>query len=540
MLTHRRVTTAGLIASLALTTACATDNRATADHSAASRVERLVDGTALHTINGLALTPDGDFLATGLASETISTFDPETGTTSGLVGPREGRSDDLVVGPSGEIFWTDPLAGAVKGRTPDGRIRTVARDLPGVNSIAFDRSRQHLYVGQTFFADALWEIDPRGDAVPRLVARDLGSLNAFAFGPDGMIYGPLGKRGQVARIDPRTGAASTIATGFRQPVSVRFDSRDRLYALDGAAGQLIRIDPATGTKDTVSTLPAAADNMVMGPRDHAYVSNMADSAITDVDLTTGATKTLTSSPLAFPQDIDFDGHTLFVADSTALRTVNPATGEVGEIARRLSSELEFPSGISVTARHIVLTSELIGTIQVIDRTTGHPVREVHGLTTPSDAVELADGSLVVSEPSNGRILHVVGDTPRPLAEKLGAPAGLALTRQGRILATDTTGGRLLEVDPTTGAVTEIARGLGAPRAIAVRPDGSVVVLDAAGGRAISVDARGEQRVLADGLATGYLTVPYARSGGIAVGPDGTVYIAADRDNAIDKIQKTDR
>ncbi|MEU0508059.1 MULTISPECIES: PQQ-binding-like beta-propeller repeat protein [Amycolatopsis] len=526
------MTTAAFLAALVLTTACATADSTTGYH-----LERLVTGSALHTINGLALAPDGTILAANLAGETVSTLDPATGKITGLVPQRDGRSDDLVVAPSGEIFWTDPLAGTVKGRDRDGRIRTVAQDLPGVNSIAFDRSRQHLYVGQTFFADGLWEIDPGGGAAPRLVARDLGSLNAFAFGPDGMIYGPLGKRGEVARIDPETGASSTVAAGFRQPVSVRFDSRGRLYALDGATGQLVRIDPAGGARETVATLPAAADNMVIGPQDHAFVSNMADSSVTEVDLRTGAATTLTSSPLAFPQDIALDGNTLYVADSTALRTVDPGTGKVTELARRLSSELEFPSGISVTARHVVLTSELIGTVQVLDRATGEPVGEVHGLDSPADAVELADGSLVVSEPAHGRLLHIVDGQLRPLAENLGAPTGLALSARGTVVAADATGGRLLEIDPASGAVTEIARGLGAPRAVAVAPDGAAIVLDAGGRRVVSVTTGGAQQVLADDLAVGYLTQPYARSGGVAVGADGTVYVTADRENSLYAIRK---
>ncbi|WNF01074.1 PQQ-binding-like beta-propeller repeat protein [Streptomyces luomodiensis] len=533
-------TAAIIIASLALTTSCATAT-ATSSGTTGYRVKRIVAGTALHTVNGLALAPDGSLLAASLASETVSTIDPATGKAGALVAQPHGRSDDLVVTPSGEILWTDPLAGAVKKRDRDGRIRTVAQNLPGVNSIAFDRSRKRLFVGQTFFADGLWEIDPKGIAAPRLVARDLGWLNAFAFGPDGMIYGPLGKRGEVVRIDPHTGATSTVATGFRQPVSVRFDSHDRLYTLDGATGQLIRVDLATGAKETVAVLPAAADNMVIDRRDHAYVSNMADSSVVRVDLTTGAGRALTKSPLAFPQDIASEGNTLYIADSTALRRVDPRTGKVNEIARRLSSELQFPSGISATKRHLVLTSELIGTVQVVDRTTGEPVRAVDGLDKPADAVELGDGSLVVSEPATGRLLHIVGTTPRPLAENLGAPTGLVLTRDGDLLVTDTTGGRLLKIDPKSGAVTEIARGLGTPRAVAVAPDGALVVLDTAAGQVLSVNAHdGQHRVLAAGLAVGHLRQPYARSGGLAIGPDGTMYVTADRKNSVYAIRRTGR
>ncbi|MGW5642842.1 outer membrane protein assembly factor BamB family protein [Saccharopolyspora sp. NPDC003752] len=534
MFTARRLRTAALIIALVLPMATVTEAAATTGY----RVQRLVAGTTLHAPNGITLAPNGELLTASLASETISAVDPGTGKIRSLVGPREGRSDDLVVAPSGEILWTDPLAGTVKGRAPDGRIRTVARDLPGVNSIAFDRSGKHLYVGQLTFADALWEIDPAGQAAPRLVARDPGGLNAFAFGLDGMIYAPRAEHGQVARVDPRTGAISVVATGFRQPVSVRFDSRDRLHALDGATGQLVRIDPATGAKHTVVTLPAADDNMVIGPGDRAYVSNMADSSVSEIDLDTGAAAVVTSSRLAFPADVASDGHTLYIADATALRTVDTHTGAVGEIQRRLSSALEFPSGISVTAGYFVLTSELIGSVQVVDRKTGNAVREVHGLDNPADAVELPDGSLVISEPARGRLLHVVGETVRPLAEDLGAPTGLAVTKRGTVLVADAAGGRLFEVEPASGTVTERAAGLGGPRAVAVRPDGSAIVLDAAGRRVLSVNGQGTHQVLVTGLDVGYLRLPHVRSGGLAIGPDGTVYVAADRDNAVDAIRKT--
>lgn len=500
------------------------------------RVQRLVSGTTLHSPNGIALAPNGDLFTASLASETISAVDPRTGRNRTLVGPRDGRSDDLAVAPSGEILWTDPVGGVVKGRAPDGRIRTVARDLPGVNSIAFDRSGKHLYVGQLTFADALWEIDLAGQAAPRLVVRDPGGLNAFAFGPDGMIYAPRSKYGEVARVDPRTGAISVLAQGFRQPVSVRFDPRNRLYALDGATGQLARIDP-DGAKHTVAMLPAADDNMIIDPRGQAYVSNMADSSVSRVDLNTGAVTVITSSRLAFPADLASDGRTLYVADATALRTVNPRTGAVAEIQRRLSSSLEFPSGISVTAGHFVLTSELIGSVQVVDRRTGKVAREVHGLDNPADAVELSDGSLVVSEPAKGRLLRVVGEDVRLLAGNVGAPTGLAVTKRGTVLVADARG-RLLEVEPASGKVVERASGLGGLRAVAVRPDGTAVVLDATGHRVLSVHRQGKTEVLATGLDVGYLDVPYARSGGLALGSDGTVYVAADRHNAVDAIRKT--
>jgi sugar lactone lactonase YvrE len=498
----------------------------------------VVTGTALHSLNGITLRPDGRIVAACLASETITEIDPHTGATTTLVDSPEGRSDDVVVTASGDVLFTDPLAGAVKRRAGDGSVRAVADGLPGVNSIAYDRAAARLFVGQTFLADALWEIDPDGAEPKRLVAEGIGQPNAFAFGPDGRIYAPVGKRKAVVRIDPDSGATTDVAGGFTQPVSVRFDSRDRLHVLDGSTGELIRLDPATGAKQTVATLAAASDNMVIGPDDHAYVSNMADSSIVDVDLATGAQRVVTSSPLAFPSDIAAGPEGVVVADNTAVRVIDPGSGEVREVARRLAAEIRFPVGVSVHGDRLVLTSALVGGVQVLDR-SGHPVREVADLQQPSDAVELDDGALVVAEPGAGRLLRVDGDgPPRPLAEGLGAPTGVEVARDGRLLVTDAAGGRLLGVDPATGAAAVLASDLGVPRGVATAPDGSVVVLDTRGRVLQLAPGATTPAVLADGLAVGRLDAPHPRSGGVAVTPDGTIHIAADKENSVYALRRT--
>ncbi|MEU7810847.1 PQQ-binding-like beta-propeller repeat protein [Pseudonocardia sp. NPDC049154] len=542
MPTRRRVTPALTLAALLALAACTSDPSPAAGPggpraAAGFRLDEVVTGSTLHSINGLTLRPDGRIGAANLAGETISEIDPRTGAATPLVPSPDGRSDDVVLNSAGDVLWTDPLQGTVETRGADGTVRTVAGDLPGVNSIAFDRAHRRLFVGQTFFGDALWEIDPTGAAPKRLVARDIGQPNAFAFGPDGQIYAPVGKRKAVIRIDPETGTTAEIATGFTQPVSVRFDSLDRLYVLDGATGELIRVDPATGAKQTVATLPAADDNMVIGPDDHAYVSNMADSSVLDVNLADGAKRVVTQSPLAFPTDIAAGTNAVFVADNTALRTIDPATGEVRELARRLATEIQFPSGISVHDDHLVLTSALIGAVQVLD-TPGEPLRHVEGFLEPSDALELNDGALVVAEPETGRLIRVDDTTPRTLAENLGAPTGLALAGDGRVLATDATGGRLLGVEPQTGATTMIADQLGAPRSVAVAPDGAMIVLDA-DGRVLRLEpGGGAPTTLAEGLAVGYLEGPHPRSGGVAVTDDGTVFVTADKENSVYAIHRT--
>ncbi|MGW6791569.1 hypothetical protein [Streptomyces chartreusis] len=494
-------------------------------------------GTGPHSINGITLRPDGTLVAASLIGETLTEIDPATGTGRPLARAPRGRSDDVVVSPEGEVLWTDPRAGAVKARAADGTVRTVADGLPGVNSIAYDRSTTRLFVGQTFLGDALWEIDPARVTPKRLVAKDIGQPNAFAFGPDGQIYAPVSKRKAVIRVDPATGAVEKVVDGFTQPVSVRFDSRDRLHVLDGARGEVIRVDAKTGAKRTVATLPAAADNMIIGPDDHMYISNMADSSVLDVDLDSGDRRVVTSSPLAFPVDIAAGPDDVVIADSTAVRSIDTADGQLHELARRLATKIQFPTGVSVHGDRLVLVSELIGTVQILDR-TGHPIRHAQGLQRPSDAVELDDGGLIAAEPAAGRLVRIDGAAPpRPLAVKLGTPTGLTVADDGRILVADASGGRLLAVDPKQGTVTAIATGLGAPRSVGTAPDGAVVVLDA-GGRVLRLPSGATRAtVLAEGLAVGYLDGPYPRSGGVAVTAAGSIYVTADKENSLYVIRR---
>ena len=69
----------------------------------------------------------------------------------------------------------------------------------------------------------------------------------------------------------------------------------------------------------------------------------------------------------------------------------------------------------------------------------------------------------------------------------------------------------------------------------------MAVLDAHGGRLSRVEvATGAQTQIASGLPVGYLDAPYPRSGGVAVGADGSLYVAADVENAIYRLRRSSR
>ena len=504
-------------------------------------IERIVAGSGLHTANGVSFGPDGRLYIASVSGESIFALDTATGAVSVEVGPFAGEADDLLFTPDGDLIWTAFMEGAVRRRYPDGSMRDLATGLPGINSIALTRDGARLFVGQVFMGEGLWEVDLAGTAPPRLVADHTGGLNAFHFGPDGMIYAPSWDRGQVVRVDPENGATTVLADGFHKPGAVRFDAADQLYVLDDETGELWALDRdgEHWRKRAIAKLATATDNMAMGTDGLIYVSNMADNGILAVDPRTGAVRTVVSGALAFPRKIAMAtgpaGDEIHVADMGAYRIVDARTGAVRDVARGIATPLKFPSSVSVGPHHVVLTGEGLCVVQLYSR-DGRLVRDFGGFDRPSAAIECEDGSLIVAEPGAGRLLRVRGDERTTIVEGLDTPCALVDAKDGAVYVAESGSGRLLRVSLSEGGIHVVAEGFGAICAIAAGPEGTVAVLEARDGRLSLVEvATGATTQVARGLPVGYLDAPYARSGGVAVGADGSLYVAADIVNALYRI-----
>ena len=208
-----------------------------------------------------------------------------------------------------------------------------------------------------------------------------------------------------------------------------------------------------------------------------------------------------------------------------------------DVARAVATDLKFPSSVSVHKTSVLLTCELFGAIQIFDL-KGKLIREVSGLKTPGASIECDDGAILVTEPLAGRVLRVLGDQKEVLAEGLQLPDALADAGDGSVYVAESTSGRLLRIGLTNRKVSVVAENLGSIRAIATTPTGSVALLNASGGRLALLDpASGSITPVAHNLPVGHLTQPYNRSGGVAVGTDGTIYIAADSENALYRISQ---
>jgi sugar lactone lactonase YvrE len=521
---------------LALTALCAAAASGAAPTSETYIVERIVAPSPFHGVHGLTFDRSDVLYAGSVVGESIYRVDARTGAVETFVGPPQGMADDLVFLADGTLVWTAISQGVVRSRTPDGRVREIAR-LASINSINVRKTDGRLFAAQVFGGDGVWELDPAGARPPRNIVQNPGGFNGFDIGADGMLYGPLWFRKEIVRIHPDTGEMKVIATGFGTPAAANFDSKGNLYVLDTASGEVVRVDVATGAKQVVARLETSLDNLAIDSKDRLFVSNMADNGIQEIDVRTGAARQVVKGELAMPLGVaavsESGRDTLYVADVFALRSVDGRTGAVTDISRSHAggARIGYPIGVSASPMHLTVLN-VEAPVQQYERIGGRLLKERRDLEGAQNVLEMPDGSLVLAYAARGVVSHASTDGKvREVATKLAAPIGLALAGEHAVYVSEMMSGRIVRLDLTTGAVQPIAVDLKRPQGIATARDGSVLVAEAGSQRLTRIDREtGAVRTLASDLPIG-LGVANALVG-VAVGAGGAIYVTSDIENSI--------
>ncbi len=528
---------------------------ASADHGDWT-VRRLVRGAAIQSTNGIDVGPDGNLWVATVFGREIAVVDRYTGAVLERLGPDLGieTPDDLVFGPDGLLYWTEPFTGKVGRRGSDGTISTVAQLPLGANPLAFN-DEGRLFVAAVVFNDILFEIDPQGIEPPRTILDGLGNLNGFAFGPDGLLYSPQAATNSVVRIDVDAGTVETFATGFGFAASVDFDSRGRLHVNDAGAGEIVRIDLATGERELLTTLPTGVDNITFDSRDNLYATQLLDGSITRVR-PNGRKRIIQRGGMSIPGGLvavpaaSHGPDELWVADFFSLRVFNSRTGRQTREIRAVPfvSAMTLPNTVALDGDQLVLSSWLGNAVQVVDRASGEVLANRFDFTVPINAI-LFQGDLVVSELFTGAVVRspIAPATPGErsiLASDLLVPAGLAASGDD-LWATDTFAGTLVQVIDGSREVIPprlVASGLAQPEGLAVLPDGDLVVVEAGAGRVSRVDpVSGAVETIAEGLELGtgappLVAPPTWHFNGVAVGSNGALYVTGDTANVIYKLR----
>ena len=509
-------------------------------------LETLVPGSAMHGVHGLAFDKNDTLYGASLTGYSIYQIDTESGEVITKVGPPLGNADDVAVAPDGTIAWTAGAFSAIHALTPEGEIKVLANKLPAVNSINYSPDGR-LFITRVFGGDALYEIDPAGEAAPREIAKKLGGLNGFEVTADMQLYGPLFLKGKLVRVDLESGEVFEIADGFKVPAAVNLDSKGRLFAVDFRDGTITRMNLDSSERTIIATLEPPLDNLAINSQDEIYVSNPATNSITAVDPESGATRVVTQGEMGSPGGIsiaEIDGSpVVLLADAWGNRYFDTETGT--------RTMLSLPEGVTASAsltaneEHLVLASIWpFGLVYVIDR-AANKILKTAKFGAPYSPVFLDDGSILVADYKAGTITWLAPGKSRDkqiVISDLSGPVGLAIGDQQTVYVSEYDSGQILAVDLTDGSTQVLVKGLIKPEGLAMMSNEQLLIAETGTQSVLRMNLlTAGIEVIADNLAIGLvggddLPLPFLPTG-VAVDAAENIYISADIDNALYKITR---
>ncbi len=501
---------------------------------------------------GLHFGPDG-LLYVPTSGAGVVVVDVNGGGVVGRVATDLPFPEDVNFGPDGSMYGAGMFTGDVWRIAPDGTV-TSQMVGPGVNPIAFDASGR-MFVSQQWTADILWELDPELVDPPRLVAQNLGGLKGMEFGPDGLLYGALMLAGRVVRIDvdaePVTVETIADITG---PFTAKFGPDGMLYVIERVGFTVQRVDPADGSHTTYAQLPWGPDNLAFNPDGRLFVSSYSDGALAEV-LADGTVVTWIPGGMIMPIGLAVlprpdGGESVFVGSLFSLREYDGATGGERSVER-----FHFPvqgyggsAQLAAAGEHLV-QSMWFGSMSVQrwDPWTRTVLDEFTDVVMPQQAVAVGSDLVVVdlgAGPGQARVLRVrngAGEVLADASDGLMVPVGMATDGADLWIGDWATGAvfKLMEDGEPLPALVPVAQGLAGPESLALDLQGRLLVVESGAGRLSRIDpATGAVTHLVSGLPVSAdgggaaMMPPYGLPGGLAVGPSGTIYVAADAANAV--------
>ena len=225
-------------------------------------------------------------------------------------------------------------------------------------------------------------------------------------------------------------------------------------------------------------------------------------------------RVVASYRLALPaQILALDDASLLVVERQGrdrILNVNARTGSFSVLTRGVPS----PWGLARAEGARVIASGATG-IYELDRAAAKRIAAVGAgpvAAAPGGGLYFAENARVGRVWPDGRV--------ETLSTDVSAPHALVLAGDGSLVVSDSGNGRLLRLDPATHGASVIASGLRSPLGAIQTAHGGLLVVEYDTGRLLRVTA-GATSVVVDGLSK-----PYA----LTEAPDGTLYIVESGDD----------
>jgi len=264
---------------------------------------------------------------------------------------------------------------------------------------------------------ASWRVEPL-----TLTGATLNHPFGIVRGPDGCIYLCEIDGAVVRKIDAH-GVVTTIATGFKQPHELRFDKHGDLYVADTGNGRIVKVDLKTGALTPLPGKLRTPISLQFDVAGNLFVCEIGANRIVKADTKTGETTTVVGEGVRGPRSIDFDRDgNLWIALREGNQVLKRAkdgklgiiagtgkSGKTGNGGPATLATLSGPKGISVSpdGQRIFFADTESSSIRMIDLKTGNIELICEKLARPHGLFVEADGSVLVSDSYNNRILRLV-------------------------------------------------------------------------------------------------------------------------------------
>jgi streptogramin lyase len=509
-------------------------------------LQRISKGSAFRGVQSMQFDPKGQLVGASLLGQRTIRFDTKTSALTVISQGPATQASDVAIGADGTLALLNPLTGKIQILTAAGETsQTIDTGLSAVTSISFT-TQNELIAARAGSATALYKIDASGKSAAQLIMAQTGALFSLVDHPDGLIGG-VADRGEITLFNLQDKSQTIIANSLGSLVAINTDRKTgNVYALDGASARLYKI-VRTGPKAfkaplLVATVTSSYSALAIAQDGSIWVANAADGSLTQVSADNGALKAVVPAGIALPGGLAIQttpaGESLYFVDGFALRQIRTNNLEISDLARSVAQPVQYPSSVSASVNHLLVSSKFNGTVVKIDRTTGAIVSEITGLKLPTGVIELGNADLLIAESGSGSILRVTtqgGAQARSVVVSgLSAPHSIAIAPTG-LFVTESGAGVVSRLDPVTGRKSMAMQGLSKPQGIAIAANGRLIIAEVGKQRIISADpATGASFVIMDNLP---ITANEFTDTSVAVGADQTIYFGSSTEGSLYRIQR---
>ncbi len=437
------------------------------DHS--YKMVRVVKDTLFPGCNGAVIGMDGALYMVHTGNGQVTRVDLKTMKASRFVPPYAGIfiTDDLTSDDKGNFYvaGTTKIVGEVYRLDKTGKKTVISKALASPNGIQYNKQTGRLFASECFWGNRVFELDPNGVKEAKLLVKEnvIAVPEGFDFDPEtnDLIIPDMGT-GKILRVNPDTGAVTTIAEKFAAPIALKVGP-DKMAYFPELGGAVYRLSLDGQKREKLAQLPPGLDNLAITPQGRLFITSYWNATVYEV-ATDGSGKYKTLFPTG-PNQISgviFKNGKLLISDYIMIRDVE--------------KNKYVPTKLNAWAAH------------------GMPLPM--GLADgPGDQIFWADfvnNAVAIGDPAKAGFKAIAGDLNRPVAV-------LMSKSEPKVYVAEYGAGQITEVSLTDGAKKVLASNLEGPLALAII-DNTLFVAEAKAGRISRVDlANGKAEVFLAGI-----------------------------------------